>query len=160
MNEYNTYNETKIVNKNRNGLIKTLLIALLAIVLFLLLLTWFFPTKTALNPLMQDVFRNNMSAMQDSAKSYFTNERLPQKEGESVKLTLKEMLDMNLLLPFVDKNGKQCSMTDSYVTITREKTEYILKVNLSCSDQEAFIIEHVGCNDVCILLGNCTTNKT
>lgn len=155
----NEFNETTVINKNtnKNGLIKKLLMSLLAVILFLLLLTWFFPTKNSISPLMQDVFRNNMTAMQDSAKSYFTNERLPQKEGESVKLTLKEMLDKKLLLPFVDKNGKQCDMTDSYVSITREKTEYVLKVNLSCSDQKAYILEHVGCHDVCALLGNCKT---
>mgnify|MGYP006993386844 CR=1 FL=1 len=45
--------------------------------------------------------------MKDAAESYFTLERLPQKEGDKITLTLKQMLDKKLLLPLTDKNNNK-----------------------------------------------------
>lgn len=127
-----------------NILLKSLLI-----IIFIFILVWLFPTKNSLNPLYQEIFRNNIDAMKEAATTYFTNERLPKNVGDSEKLTLREMLEMNLLLPFVDKYDKQCDLDNSYVEITKTETEYELKVSLSCSKESAFIIEHLGCTDKC-----------
>ena len=137
-------------------IIKRFLLGILFVALIIFLLLWFFPTKNSLNPLLQDVFRNNINSMKDAAETYFTNERMPSEVGEKVKITLGEMLDLNLLLPFTDKNGNSCSYTDSYVEVTKTNTEYEMKVNLSCPTEEAFIIEHLGCIDRCI---NCNKEE-
>ncbi len=152
---YNYNNE----ETNKRSLLVTLIIRLLIVILIIFLLIWIFPTKGSLNPLYQDVFRNNLNSMRDAANTYFTNERLPENIGDKVKMTLGEMLDNHLLLPFVDKNNKACSLTDSYVEMTRKETEFELKVNLSCSEEEAYIIEHLGCDDKCAILGNCVPYK-
>ena len=40
-----------------------------------------------------------------------------------------------LLVPFTDKNGKSCDTKNSYVTITKTKDEYELKVYLKCNEE-------------------------
>lgn len=144
------------------AVIVKVLIRLLIIIAAIFVLVWLFPTKQSLNPLYQDVFRNNINSMKDAAETYFTNERLPKNVGDSVKLTLKEMQDMNLVLPFIDRYGKECDLEKSYVEITKTETEYELKVNLVCSKEESFIIDHLGCTDKCnnsCSTSNCTSTK-
>lgn len=136
--------------KSSGSLIITLLGRLLLILLFVLILLLLFPTKKSLNPLYQSVFRDNINSMKDAASTYYTNERLPEKVGESKKMTLREMLELKLILPFVDKDSKECDLDSSYVEITKKETEYELKVNLVCPSENAFIIEHLGCTDKCI----------
>ena len=142
--------------ERKGSFVLELLLKLLLIVAFVCLLIWIFPTKKALDPLFQDVFRNNVHTMRDAADSYFTNERMPKNVGDKVKLTLDEMLDMHLILPFVDKYGKECDRYNSYVEITRLETEFEMKVKLVCSKEDAYIIVKIGCDDPCLLLGNCS----
>ena len=142
-----------MLENGRFNLIKRLLVSLIVVIIVVFVMLLVFPTKNYLKPLMQDVFRNNLNSMQEAAETYFTNDRLPENIGDKKRLTLQEMLDMNLLIPFVDKNGNECSTTKSYVEIIKEKDEYILKVNLSCGSDEAYIIEHLGCHDICKALG-------
>ena len=104
------------------------------------------PDLTGLN---SRIFNANVGEMKDAAISYFTTDRLPQKEGDSVTLTLQQMLDMKLLLPFKDKNGKTCDTQKSYVTLTKKENEYEMKVNLKCSEEEDYIIVHLGCYSYC-----------
>lgn len=144
---------------NIGSLLLKIVIAVVAVLLIVFLLITVFPTKSALNPLYQEIFRNNLDSMRTSAEKYFTNERLPQEIDETIKMTLQEMLDKNLLLAFTDKNGKACDITKSYVEMTRKETEYEMKVKLSCDGKEAFIIDHLGCNDKCIALGTCNATK-
>lgn len=128
--------------------LKDFLLKLILIIIFVLLLVWLLP-KTDLTGLNNRIFNENLNEMKESAISYFTTDRLPQKEGDSVTLTLQEMLDMKLLLPFTDKNGKSCDTNNSYVTLTKKENEYEMKVNLKCSDQEDYVIVHLGCYSYC-----------
>lgn len=140
---------------------KSFFLTLLLVLLFVFLMLWIFPTKWDLNKLQStydlerlsvlydEVFANNVSRMKDAAIGYFTNERLPQKLGESKKLTLQEMYDLHLVLKMKDKDGNACDATKSYVEITKYKNEYRLKVNLSCGGYEDYIIVYLGCYDYC-----------
>lgn len=127
---------------------KELLIKLIVVVVFVLLLVWLLP-KVDLTGLNNRIFNENVSEMKNAAISYFTTDRLPQKEGDSVTLTLQEMLDMKLVLPFTDKYGKTCDTNNSYVTLTKKSEEYEMKVNLKCSKEEDYIIVHLGCYSYC-----------
>lgn len=142
--------------KGTGSLVVTLLGRLVLILVFVLILLLLFPTKKSLNPLYQSLFRDNLNSMKEAAETYYTNERLPQKLEDTVKMTLREMLNKDLILPFVDKNNKECDLDNSYVEITKRSTEYELKVKLVCSEEEAFIIEHLGCTDKCAN-GACNT---
>ncbi len=137
--------------------IKDVILQIVLVVLFVFLLLWLFPTKgyvdkkidSSLQPLYNQIFSQNVNSMKEAAISYFTTSRLPKNVGDKVSLTLSEMLDKKLLIPFLDSNNKQCDLTDSYVEMTKMDDEYILKVNLSCSDNSDYILVHLGCYSYC-----------
>lgn len=133
---------------NRGLTIKDLLIRLILIIIFIFLLIWLFPMPD-LKPLNNQIFADNLDRMKDVAKSYYTVERLPQNINDYKRMTLKEMIDNKLILPLTDSNGKYCSESDSYIQITKLENEYVIKVYLSCSDKQDYIIEHFGCYDIC-----------
>ncbi len=144
---------------------KSFFLTLLLVLLFIFLMLWLFPTKSYLDSKLDDsqtiynldrlsvlydeIFANNVERMKDAAIGYFTNERMPQKVGESKKLTLKEMYDLHLVLKMKDKDGNPCDTEKSYVQMTKYTEEYRLKVNLSCGDQEDYIIVYLGCYSYC-----------
>ncbi len=137
------------MEEERRGMtVKDLLIRLVLIVVFILLLLWLFPMPD-LKPLNNQIFADNLDRMKQVAKSYYTVERLPKDLNSSKRMTLKEMIDNHYILPLMDSNGNYCSEDDSYVEITKKENEYIIKVYLSCSDKQDYIIEHFGCYDIC-----------
>ncbi len=87
--------------------------------------------------------------MQNAAKSYFTVDKLPKNVGETVELKLQDMISQKLILPFVDEDGNSCNVYRSYVSITKNENDYTLKINLSCNNEEDFIVETLGCYDYC-----------
>ncbi|MBE6152245.1 MAG: hypothetical protein E7165_02900 [Firmicutes bacterium] len=137
--------------------LKEVILQIVLVVLFVFLLLWLFPTKNyvdkklegEVNSVNGQVFSQNVETMKDAAISYFTTSRLPKKIGDKVTLTLGDMLDKKLLIPFLDGNNKQCSLTESYVELTKMDDEYILKVNLNCSDKSDYILVHLGCYSYC-----------
>lgn len=149
--------------EKKNSFIKDFIIKLLYMFLFLFLFMWLYPApkvdlsdvevkvdKTELQPLFAGVFNDNINAMKESAKSYYTIDRLPKNNGQSAKMTLQEMLNKKIVAPFVDANGKSCNASSSYVQVTRvSATEYTMKVNLECSDKTDYIMETIGCTSVC-----------
>ena len=104
----------------------------------------------ACNGLVKEViFNNNLRDIKDAAISYFTNEKLPKKVGDKVTISLKQMKDKKLIIAVVDSTGKACSDDKTYVEVTKEKNEYVMKIFLSCSDMEDYILVHLGCYDYC-----------
>ena len=95
------------------------------------------------------IFNNNLRDIKDAAVSYFTNERLPKNIGEKIVLSLAKMQEEKLVLNVIDSNDKTCDTSKTYVEVTKEKNEYVMKINLSCSDMEDYIIIHLGCYDYC-----------
>ena len=150
-------------NDNTNFSIKNVIVQFLFIALFIFILIWLFPLKSDLknaneickndtcsNSVLYDsIFNTNVLMMKDSAKDYFTTERLPKNVGDKTRLTLGKMLDLKIILPFVDKNGDTCSLEESYVEVTKYETEYIMKVNLKCGEQENYLLVYMGCYDYC-----------
>ena len=141
---------------------KGFFLTLLLVLLFIFLMLWLFPTKNyvdkkldstydleRLSVLYDEIFANNVGRMKDAAIGYFTNERMPQKVGETKKLTLQEMYDLHLVLKMKDKDGNPCDAQKSYVEMTKYTEEYRLKVNLSCGKQEDYIIVYLGCYNYC-----------
>ena len=133
---------------NKGFTIKDLLIRLILIIIFVFLLIWLFPMPN-LKPLNNQIFADNIDRMKNVAKTYYTVERLPENVDDYKKMTLKEMLKQKLILPLMDSNGNYCSEDKSYVQITKLENEYIIKVYLSCTDTQDYIIEHFGCYDIC-----------
>lgn len=141
---------------------KSFFLTILLVLLFIFIMLWLFPTKSYVNGKLQssndlerlsvlydEIFANNVERMKDAAIGYFTNERMPQTLGESKKLTLQDMYDLHLILKLKDKNGKACDVNKSYTEMTKYTDEYRLKVNLSCGDDEDYIIVYLGCYNYC-----------
>lgn len=161
--------------------IKDLLIQIILIILFVLLLVWLFPSKGYINKIFNrdvktgqtekieasaddidrlaviynQIFANNIYAMKEAAIGYYTEERLPQTVGDMDKLTLEDMYNKHLVLKLTDKDGNYCDPNKSYVSITKYENEYQMKVNLSCTDEEDYIIVYLGCYDYCDASGVC-----
>ena len=87
-----------------SSFIRDLLVKVLLIVIFIFLLMYLFPMPN-LSPFYSSIFNDNVQTMKDAAEDYFTKDRMPQNVGDSSKLTLQQMLDKKLVLPFLDKNG-------------------------------------------------------
>ena len=147
---------------------KSFFLTLLLVLLFVFLMLWLFPNKwdlknmqsngnqyqseidlSRLSVLYNEIFAHNVERMKDAAIGYFTNERMPQKVGESKKLTLKEMYDLHLVLKLLDKDGNPCDEEKSYVEMTKYDKEYRLKVNLKAGKDEDYIIVYLGCYSYC-----------
>lgn len=128
--------------------IRDFLIKLVLIIVFVLLLFWLLPIPN-MKGINNTIFNANVQTMKDAAINYFTDERLPKNVGDKVTLTLKEMLDLKLLLPFTDKNGDTCDVNKSYVTLEKKETEYLMTVHLKCKGQEDEIEVHLGCYTYC-----------
>ena len=147
--------------------LRDIVLQLLLVILFVFIMIWLFPTKSYLEEnfvgkdeisseiamqlegLYGRLFTDNIESMRDAAQGYFTNERLPKNVGDSVTLTLDEMLEKKLVLSFRDSNNKTCDVNSSYVQVTKMNDEYQMKVQLSCSDYEDYIIVYMGCYDYC-----------
>lgn len=135
--------------EERSGLpIKTFLISLILIIIFVLLLVWLLPMPNV-DGLNDRIFNSNIQEMKNAAIPYFTTDKLPQNVGESTTLTLQEMIDKKLILPFTDKNGDSCDTKNSYVTLTKKKDSYEMKVNLKCNGEEDYILVTLGCYSYC-----------
>ena len=134
--------------KSTLSFVRDLIIKIFLILLFIFLLTLIFPMPN-LTPLYNRIFNDNIQTMKDAAENYFTKERMPEKEGDTSKLTLKQMMDQKLVLPFLDKNGKECDLNKSYVEVTKKKNEYELKVYLKCGSESDYIVEPIGCYNFC-----------
>lgn len=135
----------------RGGLLKEFIMKLILIIIFVLLLLWLvpWPNMDEINPLKDQIFNANIQTMKEAGISYFTSERLPVNVGDKTTLSLQKMLDMKLLVPFTDRNGNSCDVTKSYVSLEKKETEYLMKVNLKCGDEEDYILVHLGCYSYC-----------
>ena len=110
--------------------IRDFLLKLILIIIFVLLLLWLLPARinstlnnnsgngnnggngsssektVDLSAITNRIFNANIQEMKQAGILYYTTERLPQTVGSESKLTLRQMLDMKLLLEKKKKNGK------------------------------------------------------
>ena len=140
-------------NESKSGFsILDLLVKIIFAALLIFIIIWLFQKKVPnMKPFYSNVFRENISYMQEAGEAYFTTDKLPQNEGESVRLTLDEMEKMNLVLPFVDKDGKTCNKNSSYVSVTKlaEDKGYELKTYLVCGSESSQVVKVLGCHSYC-----------
>ena len=136
------------MERERSYFIRDLIVKILLVLLFVFLLMWLLPMPN-MKPLYDKVFSQNVSTMTNAAKAYYNTTRLPQEEGETKKLTLRDMLNNKMIIEFTDSDGKTCNPDASYVEVTKQGKEYVFKTNLSCSSQSYYVIEYFGCYNVC-----------
>ena len=127
--------------------------------LFIFILVWLFQKKVPnMKPFYSNVFRENIKYMQEAGESYFTDDKMPTEVGDSRKLTLAELFDKKMVLPFVDEDGNSCNQYDSYVMVTKLAEGYELKTNLVCQKESDYQIKILGCHNYCPT-GNCVAKE-
>jgi len=140
---------------------KGFLAKIILILILVFLLIWLLPmpntkeTDKKVDILLDSVYQTNMENMESAARGYFTIPKLPNNVGDKVTLTLGEMLEMELLLPFTDKDGNACSNDASYVEVEKLEKEYKLTTVLVCGEETKMTVEYfdlecgLACEDVC-----------
>ncbi len=138
------------MNKKGFSIIRMVIICLV-VALFMFLFMWLANKCGANNPIKtgDNVFRENMKYLQTAGEDYFTNERLPINMGETVTITLADLLEKKVMLPFVDKNGNSCNEYDTYVSVTKVSNGYEMKTNLVCGNESDYLIKILGCRNYC-----------
>ena len=127
-----------------------IVVKLIFAALFIFILVWLFQKNVPnMAPFYSNVFRENIKYMQEAGESYFTDDKLPKEIGQSNKISLADMFDKKLVLPFVDEDGNSCNQYDSYVSVTKTDNGYELKTNLVCNKESNYIIKILGCHNYC-----------
>ncbi len=127
-----------------------IVVKLIFAALFIFILVWLFQKNVPnMAPFYSNVFRENIKYMQEAGESYFTDDKLPKEIGQSNKISLADMFDKKLVLPFVDEDGNSCNQYDSYVSVTKTDNGYELKTNLVCNKESNYTIKILGCHNYC-----------
>ena len=83
------------------------------------------------------VFNNNLAILQNAGIEYFfKDDHKPKEVGETVKVSVAELKENGYITDIFDYNGLVCGYTSSYVSMTRNKNDYLLEIYLSCTNQE------------------------
>ena len=147
-------------NDNKNGFsILDLIVKIIFAGLFIFILVWLFNKKVPnMKPFYSNVFRENIRYMQEAGESYFTDEKMPTEVGQEIKISLGEMIEKKLIIPFIDEDGNECNNDESYVGITKLDEGYELKTNLVCPKENNYTVKLLGCHTYC-LNGVCKPEK-
>lgn len=120
---------------------------------FILIIVWLVSKLINRNKL-SDTFKNNINNMETVAVKYFKDVDLPTKQGESLKITLDEMIEKELIVSVKTGEGEKCNTKNSYSKITRRKNDYEVETNLECGKEKNTITRSFSLKDC----KNCTTN--
>ena len=115
----------------------TVIIGFLVILLSVKLVTLIFKNQSEKES--NKTLETNLKVMNDAAKSYFNKDNLPVKVGDTVKISLKDLIDAGKISAIKDKDGKECNANDSYIEVTRLDTEYQIKSYLTCENEEDYL---------------------
>ena len=136
--------------------LRDILLKAIVVIIFLILIIFIITkvtepskntTKSSSN--YDKVFSENLEAMEKAAYSYFTTDRLPKEVGDVNELTLREMINSNLLNAFTDADGNACDVNNSFIRLTKNDNDYTLRVNLECDKKEDYTLTKVGEYDYC-----------
>ena len=148
----NMYTEENIRGKFplRDILLKVIIVAI-----FIILIAWIVAkvvgdtkeSKVTTN--VDKVFSANIASMEEAALKYYVGDKIPSEVGSSNKITLRDMVNDNLLEAFTDSEGKSCDVTKSYVELTKNSDDYTLRVNLECNEKSDYTLTKVNAYDYC-----------
>ena len=144
----------------------SLLVKLVILAIIVLLACWVFihinkNNNSSKLATTDNEYINNVSAMKTAAFEYYTAQNLPEKVGETEKLTLAQMINQKLLIDFTN-DGKTCDANSSYVQTTKTSDgNYALKVSLNCGKKEDFIVTTIENKELnCPEITKCSIKET
>lgn len=129
------YQEDKLkINWFKIGL--RLVIVLLVILLSLKLISLVVKNNTTNN--YETLMEQKLEELDEIAKDYFSN-NLPSNVGDSITLTLQDLMDNNISNEIVDTKNKTCDSEKTNIKATLLETEYQVKTTLVCDNYEDYI---------------------
>lgn len=164
--DYNEYlNETSDYNSNdyssnKKTFNKGFIIKVLLIVLCLILVI-FLVFKIRNNNRNNDnndnqnnsllVFNNNVAILKDAAETYFFDqENMPKEQGEELIISVSDLMDKKLINEIKDYDGYSCGYNTSYVSMKKNKNDYMLKIYLLCPSIEDSVVYYYDLEGKCL----------
>lgn len=129
-------------NKNTNSWIQIMLrsiLVLLILILSIKLASVIVSNRT--QEKKENFMSENLQDMMDVAEEYFEENNKPAEVGESIKITLKELIDEDLINKIEDEEGNACNNQESFIKITRLDKEYQYKAYLVCGKETDYLNE-------------------
>lgn len=119
-------------------IIKTLIIIAIIFLLILLFQKLIIPATTKMQKakkekIAKEVVEKNLNIIKHATLKYYTEENIPQ---EAEKLTVKQMINKNILEKPIGDSKKYLNTKESYIEITKEKEQYILTIKVKALNKE------------------------
>ena len=118
----------------------SLFIKIVIVFIFVLIVIWLI-SKIIGNNKLSDTFKNNINNMEKVSIDYFKTIDLPLEKGQSIKVTLEELIDKELIVATNSDSDNTCDIKGSYSEIIREKSKYIVTTTLKCGKEKDTIKE-------------------
>ena len=113
-----------------------ILVVILAVLLSFKIIFIIKENKT--NVIEKDEMQEKINLLEKVGKKYFTNDLYPKKVGDSISITLEELIEKELIEEIKDTKGNLCDIKNSYVKVTRLDEEFQMKSYLVCDNFEDY----------------------
>lgn len=133
----------------------SLFIRIIIIFVFALIVIWLVSKIISKNKL-SEAFTSNINNMEKVSVEYFKGVDLPLEKGQSIKITLGEMIEKKLIVSTNSDGKASCDTKNSYSKITRKSKNYIVETTLKCGDEKDTITKKFSFKDC----RNCSQNTT
>lgn len=133
----------------------SLFIRVVIIFVFALIIIWLF-TKIFGKNKLSETFTSNLNNMETVSIEYFKTIDLPLVKGESIKMTLEELIEKDLITLISKDKDSKCDTKASYSEITRERDRYLVTTKLKCGKEENTIKKIFSLKDC----KNCNNSST
>lgn len=137
------------------GLVVKILIILAVLILFLMI----FPLGGKKKDNYSNGFKDNLTNLKDVGGSYFDKDNLPSEVGDSIKVSLKDLIN-NKKIDTLKVGKTTCNEDDSYIKIVKKSKGYELETTLICGDEKNTSYSYLGCIDNCEDSTTSTTTTT
>ncbi len=113
----------------------SLFIKVVIIFIFVLIIIWLLSKLIGRNKL-SETFTNNINNMEKVSVEYFKTVDLPLEKGQSISVTLGELIEKELIISENSDSENSCDIEKSYSKITRKKDKYIVETTLICGKED------------------------
>ena len=90
------------------------------------------------------LFNANLESLRQAGENYYDYSNYP-KNGQTVMVTLGELVTKGNIKELYDENGNECNRENSYVAVTNDGGQYKLKATLSCGETSNYTVVMIGC---------------
>lgn len=118
----------------------SLFIKIVIVFIFILIIIWLISKLLGIGRLSKE-FKDNINNMEKVSLEYFKTIELPIKKGKSIKITLEELIDKELIISTNKDSDNKCDAKNSYSEITREEKKYTVSTTLKCGREKDTIKE-------------------